>query len=331
MGTRKHKLGILGCGGIMRGTYTPIIRRLSDRVEVAAVCDPNPQNLSIAAQLFPAARPCADAVQLLETPGLNAVMVLTAERANAAMATLAMQAGLAVYLEKPPAISLMEFDALLDCETRTDVRLFVAFNRRHTPLLNGIELSNTTTRHVRGRMSRLRRRLDHFPTTAIHLIDSAQFFFGDFFSEAEVRFFSYPTDSWQVHGTWPGGVTCELEFFPASGTNCEYLVFESGDHMIDIQFPNSASAFPCGRLLRITSDGREQSLPPPPGTVTAVPNDDTEQMGYAPAFRDFVAALDSGDPPAPIWQLSTCHATIAIMETMTQQPHSPVHLFLNKS
>ncbi|AHF90710.1 dehydrogenase [Opitutaceae bacterium TAV5] len=322
METRRHKLGILGCGGIMRGTYTPIIRRLSDRVEVAAVCDPNPQNLSTAAQLFPSASPCPDAAQLLETPGLDAVMVLTTERANAATATLAMQAGTTVYLEKPPAISRTEFDALLDCETRTGTRLFVAFNRRHTPLLKCIELSNTTIRHVRGRMARLRRRLDHFPTTAIHLIDSAQFLFGDFFAEAEVRFSPSPADSWHVRGTWPGGVTCDLEFLPVSGANCEYLVFEGDDHTLDIQFPNAASAFPCGRILRTNA-----LSPPPPATT---PGDDTEEMGYAPAFRAFIAALDSGDHPAPIWRLSTCRSTIAIMETMMQQPYNPHHLFFKK-
>ncbi|MDR1282499.1 MAG: Gfo/Idh/MocA family oxidoreductase [Opitutaceae bacterium] len=325
MEKQRHKLGVLGCGWIMRDVYTPIIQRLSAQVEVSALCDLKPENLQAAARNFPQARAYANPRELIESAGLDAVMVLTTERANARMATLALQAGLDVFLEKPPAISLEELDALLECETKTNVRLYPAFNRRHTPLLEGIDFRDSAQR-VRGRMDRRGRVVDLFPYTAIHLIDSVQFYAGACFSEAEVLFDHSPSPHWSVQGAWADGTTCHLEFFPAGGGHCEYLVFEGDDYIWEIQFPNTASAFPRGQLLRT-----EKAAPSSAMCVPDVPGDNHEQMGYAPAFRKFVDALDGDDLPGAIWRLSHCRTTIAIMESLMRKPEKTVYLSLGNT
>ncbi|AHF90827.1 dehydrogenase [Opitutaceae bacterium TAV5] len=325
MEKEKHKIGILGCGWIMRDVYTPIIQKLSDRVEVAALCDLKPENLQTASRNFPQARTYANPEALVESAGLDALMVLTSVHANARMASLALQAGLDVFLEKPPAISLEELDWLLECETKASGRLYTAFNRRHTPLLAGVDFS-TSMHCVRGRMERRRRVVEIFPYTAIHLIDSVQFYTGSRFSEAEVLFGHSPSPHWSVRGAWAGGATCHLELFPASGEYCESLVIEGSAHTWEIQFPNSASAFPRGQLLRTT-----RAAPSSAARIPDVPGDDLEQMGYAPAFRKFVDALDGDDLPGAIWLLSDCRTTIAIMESMIQKSEKPIHLSIERT
>ncbi|AHF91914.1 dehydrogenase [Opitutaceae bacterium TAV5] len=325
MRTQRHKIGILGCGWIMRDVYTPIIRRLSDQVEVRALCDLKPENLQAASRSFPQAGIYARPEDLIKSAGLDAVMVLTSERANARMASLGLQAGLDVFLEKPPAISLAELDWLLECETKASGRLYSVFNRRHTPLLDGVDFPSSL-HHARGRMERRGRDVDIFPYTAIHLIDSVQFYAGTCFSEAGILFRYSPSPHWSVQGVWPHGGTCHLELFPSGDDYCEYLVIEDSDQTWEIQFPNTASAFPRGQLLRT-----EKAAPSSTMRIPDAAGDNHEQMGYAPAFRKFVDALDGNDLPGDIWRLSNCRTTIAIMESMMLKPEKMLHLPLGNT
>lgn len=316
--TTLKQIGILGCGGIMQTIYSPILRSLTNQVRVTALCDLNPQNLYSAGQLFPEATVYDNAESMIHSAELDAVMILTTERANAKMAELALRADLATYLEKPPAISLAEFDALLEIESSASARLFSAFNRRHTPLLQNFQLPKSPLRHVRGRMERLRRPIPSFPYTAIHLIDSVQFLAGEPLAEARILFDQEPRAQWTVHGVWNSGATCTLDIVPDGLEHCEYLIFEGDNYTWEIEFPNGEGRLPAGKFIQ--RNGSDTKSITPPG----VEDNYLEQMGYGPSFRGFINELSGENPPSAAYRLAASRTTISIMEAMMPRKNRPL-------
>ncbi|MFP3670744.1 Gfo/Idh/MocA family oxidoreductase, partial [Priestia sp. SIMBA_032] len=65
----------------------------------------------------------------------DAVMVLTPDDRHAAVAIPALEAGLAVFCEKPLAISIDDCDRILAAAQRTGSRLYVGHNMRHMPVI----------------------------------------------------------------------------------------------------------------------------------------------------------------------------------------------------
>ena len=124
------KIGVIGCGYIFRAFYSPILQSLDDRLQVACVCDLNPSVAQWAAKKHPGARPYSSAQKMLEREDLDAVLVLTKETANAANAAAALARKAAVYVEKPPAVSVAEWQWLSEQEEQSGSFVFTAFNRR---------------------------------------------------------------------------------------------------------------------------------------------------------------------------------------------------------
>ena len=113
------QVGVVGCGWIMRSMYVPTLLSLPDAIRVTAVCDLNEEAARASAEKFESATVFTDVAALLQEAKLDAVMVLTSEKVNAAMAQRGLKAGLPVYLEKPPAVSSPQLEELIAAETRS--------------------------------------------------------------------------------------------------------------------------------------------------------------------------------------------------------------------
>ncbi len=70
---------------------------------------------------------------LLETPGLDAVLIATSSSRHLEMIRLAASAGKEILCEKPIALTLADTDAAIDAAARAGVRLQVGFMRRWEP------------------------------------------------------------------------------------------------------------------------------------------------------------------------------------------------------
>ncbi len=75
---------------------------------IVAVCDIDDNYLAKIQQKFPGARPYSDYRKLLEQPGLDAVVVSTADHVHAFATVAALNRGLHVYCEKPLTHSVFE-------------------------------------------------------------------------------------------------------------------------------------------------------------------------------------------------------------------------------
>jgi predicted dehydrogenase len=77
-----------------------------------------------------------DSDAVFEDPTVDAVFIVTRHSAHAAMTCRALEAGKAVFVEKPLALTLDELDRILATVDATgNDRIMVGFNRRFAPLL----------------------------------------------------------------------------------------------------------------------------------------------------------------------------------------------------
>jgi virulence factor len=321
---RPIRVGLIGCGNIWRAVYHPVLTKLADRVKVTAFCDISPGPAEATATLLPDARRHPDADSLFRQEPLDAALVLTSERANAPTALAALQAGLAVFLEKPPAVTVPEWRRLADAaEASTGPgRIYTAFNRRQTVLFrNWRPPKGASLRRVRGVLRRQGRGLATFPFTAVHLIDSAQFFSGRPLAEAR-SFFSEDEcgPHWRIQGVLEGGAACELTCVPDGPDNAEHLVIETEDRIWELHFPNQAHTKHPGGLLvsRPVSPAPDRDAD---ATVVQgdLGDDPLEATGHVPSVRDFLDRIENAAWDSSPHQLRRCGPTIALLEEMLGQ------------
>lgn len=124
-------MGVIGAGLIAQVMHLHYLRELSDRFEVAAICDVAAENAVASAASFGVQRTCSDWRELLREP-LDAVLVLTGG-SHAPMAIEAARAGLHVLVEKPMCFSTAEARAMVEAADAAGVTLMVAYNKRYDP------------------------------------------------------------------------------------------------------------------------------------------------------------------------------------------------------
>ncbi len=107
------------------------LRELSDRYEIAAVCDLSRTVVDSVGEAYGVDGRFTDWTALLEVP-LDAVLVLTTG-SHEPMAVAAAQAGRHVLIEKPIALSEAEGQAIIAAGKKAGVRLMVGYMKRYDP------------------------------------------------------------------------------------------------------------------------------------------------------------------------------------------------------
>ncbi|MBN9193017.1 MAG: Gfo/Idh/MocA family oxidoreductase [Microbacterium sp.] len=128
------EVGIIGFGNRAR------LGQLVDAhpgARVVAVCDRDPDALARAATIHPGALMTPDLETLLAS-GVDAVMVLTPDDTHEAVAVAALERGIAVFCEKPLAITAAGSDRILRAAVSSGARLYVGHNMRHLPMVRTV-------------------------------------------------------------------------------------------------------------------------------------------------------------------------------------------------
>ena len=126
------KIGIIGFGA--RASLREEVHRPGQGSRVTAVCDLDAGARDAARAELPEAL-ITDSVDELLASGVDAVMVLTPDHTHAELSIRALEAGVAVFCEKPLAIDLADADAMLETARRTGTRLYIGHNMRHMPVV----------------------------------------------------------------------------------------------------------------------------------------------------------------------------------------------------
>lgn len=140
----KPRIGFLGTGWIGRHRMAAMVA--TGAVEVAAVADPSPEGVAEALKLSPDARVVGSLDELLAL-GLDGVAIATPSALHAAQSIAALEAGVAVFCQKPLGRSAAEVDAVIAAARTADRLLGVDLSYRQTaamrairPLVEGGEL-----------------------------------------------------------------------------------------------------------------------------------------------------------------------------------------------
>lgn len=139
------RVGFIGAGNYATSMLLPHLAA-HDRVELAAVATTRSLSAVNAQRKFGFARVSTDADEVLADPTLDAVFVVTRHHSHAELVCRALEAGKAVFVEKPLALDEAQVQRVLDTVERTgNDRLMVGFNRRFAPMVEEL------TERLRGR------------------------------------------------------------------------------------------------------------------------------------------------------------------------------------
>jgi predicted dehydrogenase len=124
-------VGVIGCGLISQVMHLPYLAELSDRFELAAVCDLSSAVAEGCARRYGVGRVFARWEDLIAEP-LDAVLIATSGD-HAPIAIAAAGAGLHVLTEKPMALCAADARRMVQAAAQADVRLMVGTMKRYDP------------------------------------------------------------------------------------------------------------------------------------------------------------------------------------------------------
>ena len=129
------RLGFLGTGWIGRNRMEAILA--SGRAEAVGICDPDENMLAEAMKLAPEARATGSIDELLALD-LDGLVIATPSALHADQCIAALNAGIAVFCQKPLGRNATEVASVLEAARRSDRLLGVDLSYRHTEALQAI-------------------------------------------------------------------------------------------------------------------------------------------------------------------------------------------------
>ena len=129
----KVKLGLVGCGGRLRAVVK-MLHEATDKVGVAALCDPDPDSIDQASAMFnPDAVVYEDYHALANDPNVDWVMIGSWNCFHAEHAIAAFEAGKHVFCEKPLATNLDDCLAMRDAWKQSGKTFALGLTLRYSP------------------------------------------------------------------------------------------------------------------------------------------------------------------------------------------------------
>jgi predicted dehydrogenase len=123
--------GVIGAGSFAQRILIPSLAAAG--FELATVASAGGVSARSAAERFSFGS-AATADEVITDPRIGLVAVATRHSSHAALASAALRAGKAVFVEKPPCLTLSELQELRAAWWESGQPLAVGFNRRHAPL-----------------------------------------------------------------------------------------------------------------------------------------------------------------------------------------------------
>lgn len=123
-------LGWIGCGNHAAEMLLPQLVRHD--VRLVAIADLDPARLELVGNRYGVLHRHRDVMELLDTPGLDAVGMAVGPKQHSEFAAAAMRKGLAVFIEKPPSATAAEAAALARIAAETGQVCVVGFMKRYS-------------------------------------------------------------------------------------------------------------------------------------------------------------------------------------------------------
>jgi predicted dehydrogenase len=132
MTIKKVNWGIIGCGDVTEKKSGPAFNKI-EHSKLVAVMRRDAQKAADYALRHGVDYWFDNALELINSPHVNAVYVATPPSTHAQYAIMAMKAGKPVYVEKPMASTYKQCLEMIEVSKTTGVPLYVAYYRRTLP------------------------------------------------------------------------------------------------------------------------------------------------------------------------------------------------------
>lgn len=300
------KLCMIGCGEHARVAHGPAQARLaSERSDLvrAACCDLDVARAESYRREFGFEHAYSDPVAMLEAVRPDAVAVVVPVERTVSVATLVLERGIPVLLEKPPGGTVAEVDRLIAAAEKGGAPIphQVAFNRRFAPLVRELRLrleGAGPPQHLHYEMTRVERRDPDFSTTAIHGLDAVRYLAGCDYAEACFRYreLGLGVADILVDAVMASGATAHLAFCPVAGVLVERATVHAHGHSFFLHVPMWNGVDSPGRLWHFVEGRLDAEVT---GDRLGNGNALFEAGGFYGELVAFVDALAAGRAPSP--------------------------------
>ena len=127
------RIGVIGVGG--RGRLAAHAHHPGKGSRIVAGADVCAKARTAFSQSYPEARIFNDYRPMLEEVSLDAVIIASPDHLHEEHALAALHRGIAVYLEKPMAITIEGCDRILQASAASGAKLYLGHNMRHMPFV----------------------------------------------------------------------------------------------------------------------------------------------------------------------------------------------------
>jgi len=124
------RIGWIGCGTHAGEMLLPQLVRLP--VRLAAIADVNVERLALIGDRYGAANRFTDGHALIAAGGIDAIGMAVGPKQHSELAAAALRAGLPVFIEKPPAATSADAQALADLARSVGKPCVVGFMKRYS-------------------------------------------------------------------------------------------------------------------------------------------------------------------------------------------------------
>ena len=298
------KVAICGAGGFAKGMHLPNLQKMRDKYSVYAIQSRTASNAQGLAQKYGAAFAKNDYNEILNNKDVDMVMICTRHNLHADMVIRALDAGKAVFVEKPLALNTEELERVMETVERTKMPLLVGYNRRFSDYAQEIHAQ------IQGRINPIivnyRMNAGYLPKDhwtqgpegggriigeGCHILDLFTYFTGCKAKTVSVNCMSPNTDG--VSGSDNCFITVKYE----DGSICNLLYTGQGSKDYNKEF---CEVFCDGKVFVID----DYKLLTAYGAKTKKIQTTMSEKGQYQELLAFYDAIKKGDGyPIPLWQL----------------------------
>ncbi len=130
---KRIKVGIVGLGEVCQIVHLPILDALSERFEIAAICDISKLLLEAIGEKYRVKQRYENALELVKQRDLDAVFVLNSDEYHTEVAIAAAEQKKYVFIEKPMCLTVAEAYAIIAARDAAGVQVMVGYMRRFAP------------------------------------------------------------------------------------------------------------------------------------------------------------------------------------------------------
>src|SRR5579875_651125 len=312
--TEPVRIGFIGAGNYASSMLLPHLAGKAG-VELARVATRRPLSAANAKKKFGFLEVGTDVDALLGDTSLHAVFIVTRHSSHASFVCQALEAGKAVFVEKPLALSQEALDLVLATVGSTgNDRLMVGFNRRFSPMLT----------NMRARFGDAGE-----PSVARYLVNAGKLSQSSWYSNEDLEGSRFAGEGGHFIDTiswWLGADPVEVSAMDAGRDNLQVsLRYPDGSLGTVTYFTNGNARFP-KETFEVASSGRVARLDNfKKATVWSGRMARTQRVlgaadkGQRAEIEAFIEAVRTGGPmPVPISSLvATTRATLAAEQSLS--------------